>query len=113
VFVRVEFLSLVCPATHDLGENLKVVVISTTEGDEKPKKYPRMFLEADVLVVNKIDLLPHVDCDTERLVRDAKTINSRLRCFKLSAKSGEGLENWLLFLAKEVKTIRDQVSQGS
>jgi hydrogenase nickel incorporation protein HypB len=86
--------NLVCPANYDLGEALKVVVLSTAEGADKPLKYPTMFRQASVLLINKIDLLPYVDCDMEELRRNALAINPALRIFELSAKTGEGLAAW-------------------
>lgn len=90
--------NLVCPALFDLGEARKVVVISVTEGDDKPLKYPHMFAAADLVVLNKMDLLPHVDFDPERLARDARSINPQVRILPLSAKTGEGLDAWLTWL---------------
>lgn len=91
--------NLVCPANYDLGEALKVVVLSTTEGADKPLKYPTMFRNASVLLINKIDLLPYVDCDIDQLQHHALQINPALEIFPLSAKTGEGIPawcNWLL-----------------
>ncbi|MEK6570935.1 MAG: hydrogenase nickel incorporation protein HypB, partial [Bacteroidota bacterium] len=76
--------NLVCPANYDLGEGMKVVVVSTTEGDDKPLKYPGMFLKASVLIINKIDLLPYVNCDIEALKGNALQINPSLRIFETS-----------------------------
>ncbi len=90
--------NLVCPALFDLGEKRKVVVISVTEGDDKPLKYPHMFAAADLVVVNKTDLLPYVDFDTERLIRDARRINPGVEVLSVSAKTGENLEAWLGWL---------------
>jgi hydrogenase nickel incorporation protein HypB len=86
--------NLVCPANYDLGEALKVVVLSTTEGADKPLKYPTMFRNASVLLINKIDLLPYVDCDVDELRRNALQINPALEIFALSAKTGEGIAAW-------------------
>jgi len=86
--------NLVCPANFDLGEALKVVVLSTTEGDDKPLKYPAMFRNASVLVVNKIDLLPYVPCDIEALKRNARQINPDLVIFETSCTSREGIPAW-------------------
>ncbi len=87
--------NLVCPSLFDLGEAAKVVVISVTEGDDKPLKYPHMFAAADLVVVNKTDLLPYVDFDVDRLTRDARSINPCVEVLPLSAKTGEGLDVWL------------------
>ena len=86
--------NLVCPANFDLGEALKVVVVSTTEGADKPLKYPNMFLQSSVLLINKIDLLPYVDCDLDQLRKNALDINPRLKIFPLSATTGEGISDW-------------------
>ena len=86
--------NLVCPALFDLGEQRKVVVISVTEGDDKPLKYPHMFAAADLVVLNKTDLLPYVDFDTERLTRDARRVNPHVRVLPVSARTGENLEAW-------------------
>jgi hydrogenase nickel incorporation protein HypB len=86
--------NLVCPATWDLGEDMRVVVVSATEGDDKPAKYPQMFAIAQVMVVNKLDLLPYVDYDLEKVKRNALAINPHLRIFEVSCRSGEGLDTW-------------------
>ena len=86
--------NLVCPANYDLGEALKVVVVSTAEGDDKPLKYPGMFRNASVLVINKVDLLPYVPCDVEALERNAVQINPALQVFRTSCTSGEGIAAW-------------------
>ena len=96
--------NLVCPALFDLGERRKVVVISVTEGDDKPLKYPHMFAAADLVVVNKTDLLPYVDFDTERLVRDARRVNPRVQVLPLSARTGEHLDVWFDWLRSEAET---------
>ena len=86
--------NLVCPAAWDLGEDVRVVVVSTTEGDDKPAKYPQMFAISQVMVVNKLDLLPYVDYDLQKVQRQALAINPNLRIFELSCRTGEGLEAW-------------------
>ena len=90
--------NLVCPALFDLGEALKVVIISVTEGDDKPLKYPTMFHEADICILNKIDLLPYVEFDAAKCRENAMRVNHHLEWFELSAKTGEGLaalQEWL------------------
>ncbi len=90
--------NLVCPALFDLGEALKVVIISVTEGDDKPLKYPTMFHEADICILNKIDLLPYVEFDAAKCRENAMRVNHHLEWFELSAKTGEGLaalREWL------------------
>ncbi|MEO7352502.1 MAG: hydrogenase nickel incorporation protein HypB [Marmoricola sp.] len=86
--------NLVCPALFDLGEARKVVVISVTEGDDKPLKYPHMFAVADLVLVNKIDLLPYVDFDVHRLARDANKLNPGLELLPVSARTGENFTHW-------------------
>ena len=94
--------NLVCPAGFDLGEDEKVALLSVTEGEDKPLKYPHIFLESTALVVNKIDLLPYCDCDLGRLKEAALRINPRLHIFELSCRSGEGLEAWYDWLRERV-----------
>lgn len=91
--------NLVCPANYDLGEAMKVVVISTTEGDDKPLKYPGMFRQAAALVINKIDLLPYLDCQLESLKKNALQINPALRVFETSCTTGAGIAGWCDWLA--------------
>ena len=90
--------NLVCPATWDLGEDMRVVVVSTSEGDDKPAKYPQMFAVAHVMVVNKLDLLPYVEYDLEKVKRSALAINPHLRIFEVSCRTGEGLDTWCEWL---------------
>lgn len=94
--------NLVCPAEFDLGEAAKVTILSTPEGDDKPGKYPLMFRMSDVLVVNKIDLIPHLPFSLESLRADVKAIKPDLRIFELSAQTGEGLDDWLAWLHDRV-----------
>jgi hydrogenase nickel incorporation protein HypB len=94
--------NLVCPALFDLGERKKVVIASVTEGEDKPLKYPHMFRACDVLLLNKIDLLPHVSFDTERFAANARRVNARVRILPLSATRGDGLPEWLGFLRGEL-----------
>ncbi len=90
--------NLVCPSAWDLGEDIRVVVISTTEGDDKPAKYPQMFATSQVMVVNKLDLLPYIDFDLAKAKRQALAINPRLRIFEVSCRTGMGLDNWCEWL---------------
>ncbi len=90
--------NLVCPASYDLGEDMKVVLISTTEGDDKPMKYPAMFRRSSALVMNKIDLLGLSDFDITVARENALRINGDLRVFEVSCKTGEGLEPWFEWL---------------
>jgi hydrogenase nickel incorporation protein HypB len=90
--------NLVCPASFDLGENAKVVVVSTTEGEDKPLKYPDMFAVADLVLVNKIDLAPHLDFDLATLEAHVQRVRPGVRILRVSAKTGEGFEAWLDWL---------------
>jgi hydrogenase nickel incorporation protein HypB len=100
--------NLVCPALFDLGERAKVVILSVTEGDDKPLKYPHMFKAAEMMVLNKIDLLPHVDFDPERALANAVQVNPSIASIRLSARTGEGLEAWYAWLRHELARAREQ-----
>lgn len=95
--------NLVCPSNYDLGEAHKIVVLSVTEGDDKPLKYPSMFRNASVLIVNKIDLLPYVSSDVAVLTKNALSINPNLTVFPLSCRTGEGLDAWCDWLVQRSK----------
>jgi hydrogenase nickel incorporation protein HypB len=86
--------NLVCPALFDLGERAKVVVLSVTEGEDKPLKYPHMFRAAKVLLLNKVDLLPYVDFDVAKVVENARLVNPGIEVLRVSARTGEGLAEW-------------------
>ena len=90
--------NLVCPAGFDLGEHRKVVVVSVTEGEDKPLKYPYMFAKADLVLVNKVDLLPYLDFDLPRLMGYLAQIRPEAEVLQVSARTGEGLEGWLAWL---------------
>ncbi len=90
--------NLVCPAAFDLGEAHKVAVLSVTEGEDKPLKYPDMFHAADLMILNKIDLLPYVDFDVERCIAYATQVNPRIKVLQLSAKSGAGMDSWVQWI---------------
>lgn len=94
--------NLVCPANYDLGEAMKVVVVSTTEGDDKPLKYPGMFRKASVLIINKIDLLPFVNCSLAVLKRNALQINPSLEVFETSCTTQTGIPEWCEWLKRQV-----------
>ncbi len=95
--------NLVCPSMFDLGETKRVVVISVTEGEDKPIKYPNMFHSSDICIINKIDLLPYVDFDVEKAKEYALQVNHHLKFFELSVKSGEGMDTWYDWLRKHLK----------
>ena len=90
--------NLVCPSMFDLGESKRVVIISTTEGEDKPIKYPDMFHTADICIINKIDLLPYVNIDMEKLKNYALQVNPNLQFFEVSATTGDGMEAWYKWL---------------
>jgi hydrogenase nickel incorporation protein HypB len=94
--------NLVCPALFDLGERARVVLGAVTEGDDKPVKYPHMFHAADILVLNKIDLLPYVSFDVDRYLGYARQLNPKLQVFQVSATRGDGLDAWCAFLRGQV-----------
>lgn len=96
--------NLVCPSSYDLGEDMKVVVISTTEGDDKPLKYPGMFRRSRVMVINKIDLLGQSDFSLEAVKKNALLINPELTIFEVSCRTGQGLSLWYDFIQKLVVT---------
>jgi hydrogenase nickel incorporation protein HypB len=101
--------NLVCPALFDLGEWAKVVVISVTEGEDKPLKYPHMFRAARLMVLNKIDLLPHVEFDIERAASHARQVNSDIVILPISARTGQGLDAWYGWLQHELALSREAV----
>jgi hydrogenase nickel incorporation protein HypB len=91
--------NLVCPAAFDLGENHKVVVLSVTEGEDKPLKYPQMFHNSTVMLLNKTDLLPHIDFDMKKCKEYARRVNPGIIIFEVSARNGEGMEAWYQWLS--------------
>jgi hydrogenase nickel incorporation protein HypB len=94
--------NLVCPAEFDVGEGHKVMMLSVTEGDDKPYKYPLMFKESRVLLISKVDLLPYLRCDIEKIKEAARSINPDLLIFEISAYSGQGLDDWHNWLEKQI-----------
>jgi len=98
--------NLVCPAAFDLGEDYRITLIATTEGDDKPKKYPRMFLTSELMVVSKSDLLPHVPFSIDAVTKDAREINPDLDVISISSLNGEGLDQWCNWLQEKVKQIK-------
>jgi hydrogenase nickel incorporation protein HypB len=100
--------NLVCPANYDLGEAMKVVIMSTTEGDDKPLKYPAMFRNAAALVINKIDLLPYLDCNLDVLKQNALHINPSLKLFETSCTTGKGVSEWCGWLEEMIHPGRDE-----
>jgi hydrogenase nickel incorporation protein HypB len=95
--------NLVCPAAFDLGEEHKVAVLSVTEGEDKPLKYPQMFRNSTVMLLNKIDLLPHLDFDVEKCKQYARRVNPEIIIFEVSARSGAGMQEWYRWLTNGAK----------
>jgi len=93
--------NLVCPSLFDLGESKRIVIISTTEGEDKPLKYPTMFETSQLCIINKTDLLPYLDFDMEKAKKYAKQVNPKLEFIELSVKSGEGIDQWYKWLKKQ------------
>jgi hydrogenase nickel incorporation protein HypB len=93
--------NLVCPAMFDLGERAKVVLLSVTEGDDKPLKYPHMFRAATLMLINKIDLLPHVEFDVARVMAHAREVNPSIEILCVSARTGDGMDEWYGWLRRE------------
>jgi hydrogenase nickel incorporation protein HypB len=98
--------NLVCPAEFKIGENVKIMILSTPEGADKPAKYPLMFQESSVMILNKIDLLPYVNFDMEKARRDALGLNKNLRIFEVSCKTSQGLEEWYKWLVEQIESYK-------
>ncbi len=98
--------NLVCPSSYDLGENLRTVLLSVTEGEDKPLKYPTIFNSADVAIITKIDLAEAVEFDREAALRNIQAVRPGMRVFQLSAKTGVGLDEYLEFLAERLAELR-------
>jgi hydrogenase nickel incorporation protein HypB len=104
--------NLVCPSGYDLGENKKVVVLSVTEGEDKPLKYPSIFRNAHVMIVNKVDLLPHLKFNVEELKANALQVNPALKIFDVSCTTGEGIPAWSSWIMQQVSLTRSsQISK--
>lgn len=100
--------NLVCPAEFKIGENAKAMILSTPEGADKPAKYPLMFQESAVMIINKMDLMPHVDFDMERAKRDARVSNKNLKIFEVSCKTFSGLSDWFRWLEDQIEFFKKQ-----
>lgn len=94
--------NLVCPALFDLGEQAKVVILSVTEGEDKPIKYPHMFRASEVMILTKIDLLPYVQFDVQKCLEYARQVNPEIQIFQVSSTTGAGLETWYDWLSKKL-----------
>ena len=98
--------NLICPAGFALGEHRRVMLLSTPEGDDKPYKYPTMFTEADVVLINKIDLLPLLDFDVTSFIKAVTGLNPEVKIFQVSCKTGQGLERWFSWLQEQLKEMK-------
>lgn len=98
--------NLVCPAEFKIGENIKIMLLSTPEGADKPAKYPLMFQESAALLINKMDLMSYVDFDLEKAKRDSLALNKDLKIFEVSCKSGAGLEAWFSWLTQRIDAFK-------
>ena len=102
--------NLVCPSSFDLGEDIRVTLIAVTEGDDKPKKYPKMFLTSDMMMVTKVDLLPYVPFSLEAVTQDAKEVNHEIEVMTSSSYKGEGIDDWCEYLVQKVKEKKEQAA---
>lgn len=104
--------NLVCPAVYDLGEAFNVVALSVTEGEDKPIKYPTMFHKADLVLLTKVDLVPHLDIRVEAIIDSLRRVMPEPLCFQLSARTGEGFEPWIAWLDQKRKTLASAPRSG-
>jgi hydrogenase nickel incorporation protein HypB len=104
--------NLICPAGFDLGEHAKVVILSVTEGDDKPLKYPNIFVRSDLMILNKIDLLPHVPFDVDAVRDNARRVHPGIEMLETSCTTGEGIERWLDWLRRRTLAIREEAVTG-
>jgi len=100
--------NLVCPAEFKIGENIKVMLLSTPEGADKPSKYPLMFQESAALLINKMDIMPYVDFDLKKARRDSLALNKKLKIFEVSCKTGDGLDAWIAWLTQRIDEFTKQ-----
>lgn len=99
--------NLICPSTYDLGEDVRMVLLATTEGDDKPMKYPTIFHEASLAVLNKIDLLPHLSYDVAKVEKEIRVLNAECEILRVSALEGDGMDAWIEWLEKRVRRKKD------
>ncbi|HEY5293651.1 MAG TPA: hydrogenase nickel incorporation protein HypB, partial [Burkholderiales bacterium] len=104
--------NLVCPAEFDLGEAHKVVILSVTEGEDKPLNYPHMFAAADLMVLAKVDLLPYLAFDAAKCVEYARRVNPKIEVLQLSSTSGAGMDRWLAWLDRGVSAARARTAMA-
>ena len=102
--------NLVCPASYDLGEDIRVTLVSCTEGDDKPKKYPSMFLTTDIMLVTKSDLLPYVPFSVDAVIQDAMEVNKNIKTFTLSSLKGDGMNEWCSWILEKVHEKKRQLT---
>jgi len=100
--------NLLCPSAFDLGEDYRVTLLATTEGDDKPKKYPRMFLTSELMLVSKADLLPYVPFSVDAVTKDAREVNPNLEVITISTLNGDGLDSWCDWLKEKVQLKKEQ-----
>ncbi len=101
--------NLVCPASYDLSEDMKVTVLSITEGNDKPLKYPSMFQKSEVLIVNKIDLIEHTNFSMDELYKDIQSLNENITIFEISCRTGEGIDQLSMFFKERIKNKRGNI----
>jgi hydrogenase nickel incorporation protein HypB len=101
--------NLVCPSSFDLGEDIRVTLMATTEGDDKPRKYPKMFLTSDLMLVSKCDLLPYLPFSVEAVIKDAREVNHKLDVIEISSLTGQGMDEWCEYLTSRVKQKQDDL----
>lgn len=101
--------NLVCPAAFDLGEDYRVTLLASTEGDDKPKKYPRMFLTSELMLISKADLLPYIPFQVDAAIRDAREVNPEIEALTVSSTSGEGMDAWCDWLLARVQEKKESV----
>ncbi|MCA4806891.1 hydrogenase nickel incorporation protein HypB [Myroides odoratimimus] len=103
--------NLLCPSAFDLGEDYRVTLLATTEGDDKPKKYPRMFLTSELMLVSKADLLPYVPFTVENVTKDAREVNPNIEVLTISTTNGEGIDEWCEWLKERVKAKKANATE--
>lgn len=103
--------NLVCPASYDLGEDIRITLVSCTEGDDKPKKYPSMFLTSDVMLVTKSDLLPYVPFSIDAIKKDAHEVNAALEILVVSSYKGDGMDEWCDWLLQKIKEKKNPIKE--
>ncbi|MEK6236730.1 MAG: hydrogenase nickel incorporation protein HypB, partial [Planctomycetales bacterium] len=106
--------NLICPASHDLGEHLRVIVLSVAEGDDKPGKYPKAFRTSQAAIISKVDLLPHVPFSMERCLADVQAVQPSMQTIPLSALTGEGMDEWIrMLLDQRDRSVRPRSGQSA